>query len=300
MLGWTDDLGPDRTDAPTETAASMNRRTFLKAGLASLAAAPVATASYGLFEAGWLHIDRQSLAVPRLPQAFAGTRVAFLTDLHHGPFTGLDFISDVVRTTLLMRPDVILLGGDYSYRDEKYIAPCFDVLSRLTAPMGVFGVLGNHDYWHGLDATRRGMRDAGITELTNSGVWLHAADGYGSRLRVCGVDDYWAGKQDAAAALGDATAADACVMVSHNPDFAEGLRDRRVGLVLSGHTHGGQLVLPNGGAPFVPSRYGTKYLRGKVEAPATTVYVSRGVGTVAGPMRFGARPEITLVTLARG
>ena len=98
-------------------------------------------------------------------------------------------------------------------------------------------------------------------------------------------------------ALGDATSSDACLLVSHNPDYAENLRDRRVGLILSGHTHGGQAVFPVAGAPFVPSRYGSKYLRGRVEAPATTVYISRGLGTVTGPMRYGSRPELTLVTL---
>ena len=87
------------------------------------------------------------------------------------------------------------------------------------------------------------------------------------------------------------------MVVSHNPDFAEKLRDERVGLVLSGHTHGGQLCVPGFGAPIVPSRYGQKYLHGLVAAPATTVYISRGLGTVTPPMRYNSPPEITLITL---
>ena len=98
------------------------------------------------------------------------------------------------------------------------------------------------------------------------------------------------------AALGDATRDDACLLVSHNPDLAEVLRDPRVGLMLSGHTHGGQVVFPTG-APFVPSRYGQKYLRGLVQAPETLVYVSRGLGTSGVPVRIGSRPEINLITL---
>ncbi|MBM3979863.1 MAG: metallophosphoesterase [Planctomycetes bacterium] len=271
----------------------MNRRAFLKTAAVALVPGAAATASYGLYEAGWVEIVRKELALARLPRAFDGTRVAFLTDIHHGPFTSLDYIRSVVRTTLSLRPDLILLGGDYSLKDGKYIAPCFDVLAGLTAPMGVYGVLGNHDYWHGLAETKDGFRRARIEELTNRGVWFERG---GARFRVCGVDDMWMGKVDMAAALGDATPADTCLVVSHNPDVAEKLRDVRVGLMVSGHTHGGQVVLP-GGAPFVPSNYGSKYLHGVCQAPATTVYVSRGLGCTSIPIRFGSRPELTLITL---
>ncbi|MBA4063965.1 MAG: metallophosphoesterase [Isosphaera sp.] len=272
----------------------MNRRTFLRATCAAALPAPAVAAGYGLFEAGWVRVDRQTLPLPRLPAALAGTRVVFLTDLHHGPFTPLDYVVSVVRTALDLRPDLVLLGGDYSHRDGKYVRPCFEVLSALRAPLGVYGVLGNHDYWHGLRETVEGMRAAGVGELTNSGVWVGTG---GARLRVGGVDDLWAGQVDVAGAVGDATADDACLLVSHNPDVAETLRDRRVGLVLSGHTHGGQVVFPGGRAPFVPSAYGRKYLRGLVEAPATRVYVSRGLGTSGLPVRFGSRPEINVITL---
>ena len=272
----------------------MNRRTFLKAAFAAAVPAPIAAASYGLFEAGRVRVERHTLPLPYLPQSFDGLRVAFLTDIHHGPFVPLDAVTSVVRTTLALQPDLILLGGDYSYTDAKYIAPCFDVLAGLKAPLGVFGVLGNHDYRHGLAETKAGMAAAKVTELTNTGVWLTRGR---ERVRLGGVDDLWYGQPDVAAALGDATSMDACLLVSHNPDVAETIRDRRVGLVLSGHTHGGQAVIPGIGSPFVPSRYGQKYLRGRVQAPATTVYISRGLGTVGGPMRFNSPPELTLITL---
>ncbi len=234
------------------------------------------------------------LSIPRLPAAFQGTTVAFLTDIHHGPYVSLDYVTAVVRTTALLNPDLIIHGGDYSLREGRYIAPCFEVLAGLSAPLGVYGVLGNHDYWHGLKETRAGMVAAKVEELTNRGLWLRKR---GDRLRLAGVDDLWAGKPDLAAALDDATPTDACVLVSHNPDFAEVLTDRRVGLVLSGHTHGGQIVVPGVGAPWTPSRYGMKYASGLVEAPATRVYVSRGLGLSSVPMRGFCRPEITLLTL---
>jgi predicted MPP superfamily phosphohydrolase len=272
----------------------MDRRGFLKAALAAAVPAPIAAASYGLFEATWVQIERPALRMPRLSRAFDGLRIAFLTDIHHGPYISTDYIASVVRTTLILGPDLILLGGDYSSKEAKYIRPCFETLAGLKAPLGVYGVLGNHDYWHGLAETRQGMKAAGIGELTNRGVWLERG---GSRLRLAGVDDLWEGQPDLAAALGEATPADACLLVSHNPDFAETLHDPRVGLVLSGHTHGGQATVPGFGAPIVPSRYGQKYLKGLVDAPATRVYVSRGLGTVTPPLRYNARPELTLITL---
>jgi predicted MPP superfamily phosphohydrolase len=272
----------------------MNRRSFFRTATVAALPTPVAAASYGMFEAGWLKVERPELVLPRLPHVFDGLRIAFLTDIHHGPYTNIDYVTSVVRTTLALQPDLIVLGGDYSYKEARYIAPCFEALAPLKAPLGVFGVLGNHDYWHGLDQTRAGLQAVGATELTNTGVWLERG---GYRFRLGGVDDLWCGKPDVRPALGDATEADGCLLISHNPDFAERLRDPRVGLVLSGHTHGGQAVAPIAGAPFVPSRYGEKYLRGTVQAPATTVYVSRGLGTVVSPMRFGSRPELTVVKL---
>ena len=271
----------------------MHRRSFLKTALAATIPTTGFAAAYGLFEAGWVRIDRQTIPLAQLPKSFDGLQIAFLTDIHHGPFTSLDYVSAVVRTTLVLRPDLIILGGDYSLKDRKYIRPCLDVHAALTAPFGVYGVLGNHDYWHGVAETRAGLKAAHIEELTNTGVWLRRGT---DRLRLAGVDDLWTGRADVTAALGDATSDDACLLVSHNPDLAEMLRDPRVGLMLSGHTHGGQVVFPTG-APFVPSRYGQKYLHGLVRAPETQVYVSRGLGTSGVPIRLASRPEINLITL---
>lgn len=273
----------------------MDRRSFLRTTLAAaVPATPVAGACYGLYEAGAVVVERPVVPVPRLPAAFDGLRVAFLADLHHGPYVALEHVAAVVRTTLALEPDVVVLGGDYSSAEAKFIGPCFEVLTGLKAPLGVYGVLGNHDYWHGIAESHAGFRASRIMELTNAGVWLERGS---HRFRLAGVDDLWCGQTQPLSALGDARPEDACVFVSHNPDFAEKLRDDRVGLMLSGHTHGGQLNVPGYGAPIVPSRYGQKYLKGLVQAPATTVYVSRGLGTVAAPMRFRSPPELTLLTL---
>ena len=130
--------------------------------------------------------------------------------------------------------------------------------------------------------------------MNNTGIWLERGR---ERLRIYGIGDLWTDRQDLASALGDATDRDAVILLSHNPDFAEEIKDPRVGLVLSGHTHGGQIVLPAIGAPIVPSRYGQKYLYGLVKGPSCQVFVTRGVGTSTPPVRFLCRPEVVLITL---
>jgi predicted MPP superfamily phosphohydrolase len=112
------------------------------------------------------------------------------------------------------------------------------------------------------------------------------------------VDDLWRGYQDLPAALGRATPRDAVILLSHNPDYVETIRDPRVGLILSGHTHGGQVNLPIIGPPILSSVYGQKYAHGLVQGPVTRVFVSRGVGTIAPHVRLFCKPEIVLVTLA--
>lgn len=272
----------------------MKRRDFFRAAVSATASAPVLGICYGFAESVDYHVVRHAIPLPRLPAAFDGTTVAFLTDIHLGPYLSQDTLSAIVRTTRVLNPDLILLGGDYTLRDASYAGPCFEVLAQLQAPLGVFGVLGNHDYAHGLDAIRAGMRQAQIEELRNSGSWLTRR---GERLRVCGVDDLWRGRPNVAAAVEDTRPDDACLLVSHNPDVAETLTDRRVGLMLSGHTHGGQVVIPGYGPPIVPSRYGAKYAYGLVEAPATQVLVSSGIGMSGLPIRANCQPEIVLLTL---
>jgi predicted MPP superfamily phosphohydrolase len=285
----------DPKSTQTPGSKKLSRRRFIKYTLGGLTALGLGGVGYSAIEAGWVRIARETMTVPRLPRAFAGKTLAFLTDIHHGPYTGIEYVKAIVKMANDLQPDVICLGGDYVHRGSEFIAPCIRELASLRAPLGVYAVLGNHDAWHGAPEVRAALKDAGISELTNAGVWLRQS---GDRLRLGGVGDLWTDEVDLPAALGDATLADACLILSHNPDVAEDVRDARVSLMLSGHTHGGQAVFPILGAPFVPSRYGQKYLRGLCQAPATQVFVSRGLGTITPPLRFCCRPEINLLTLA--
>jgi predicted MPP superfamily phosphohydrolase len=282
----------------------MDRRKFLKrSGLAALGSV-VAGGVYPFLEAKWCQVVRRTIALPNLPPPFRGTRVALLADVHHGPFVPLAYVRHVVAMTNALRPDIVALAGDYVHRHHSYIAPGIEELGKLDAVLGRFAVRGNHDNRsydddsHGsenyLPLSQAALADAKIPDLNNTGYWLERG---GARLRICGVGDLWTDHQDLRSALGNAGGDETVLLLSHNPDFVESIRDRRVGLVLSGHTHGGQIIVPGRGAPVVPSRYGQKYLYGLVQGPCCQVFVTRGVGTVTPPVRFLCRPEVVLITL---
>ena len=263
----------------------MNRRAFLKratisaAGVVGLGSAGYA---YGRFEATWLHVVDATIAIPRLPPAFVGVRVALVTDPHHGQFNRPEYIAAAVDVVNARAPDLILLGGDFAHggHGRKYLAAGMRELARLTALFGVFGVPGNHDYYTGIDVVRRTLRPAGITELTNRGAWLERG---GDRLRLGGVDDLICGYPRPDLAIGDASPDDCCLLLSHNPEVTETLTDTRVGLVLAGHMHGGQVVIPGIGYHYLPAQYGDKYVAGLVSGPVATAFVSRGVGVIGIP-----------------
>jgi predicted MPP superfamily phosphohydrolase len=279
----------------------MDRRSFLKrVRNVAIGSFSVGAVVYPFLEAKWCRIVHQTIVLPNLPAPFRGTRIALLADIHHGPFVPLEYIRHVVAMTNALKPDLVLLAGDYVHGHHSYIAPGIEELGKLEATLGRYAVRGNHDNrsYHDCSDFRPhssvALREAGLPELTNRGEWLKRS---GQRLRICGVGDLWTDRQDLDAALGDATERDAVILLSHNPDFAETVRDERVGLVLSGHTHGGQIIIPGLGAPIVPSRYGQKYLYGLVEAPACQVFITRGVGTITLPVRFVCRPEVVILTL---
>jgi len=272
----------------------MDRRKFFKiAGVTALGSV-TAAGIYPFLEAKWCRLARRTIRLPNLPPMFRGMTLALISDVHHGPFVPLTYVRDIVQIANSLEPDLVLLTGDYVSRHPRYIEPGIEALGKLKARIGRFAVLGNHDHWESAPATRQALAEAGISLTDNTGLWI---DRQGHRLRVCGVGDLWTDRQDSQSALGDATTHDAVIMLSHNPDYAETLRDRRVGLMLSGHTHGGQVVIPGFGAPIVPSRYGQKYLRGLVQGPSCQVFVTRGAGTAGPPIRFLCRPEIVQITL---
>ena len=259
---------------------------------------------YTLFEAKWPEVSRVELTLRNLPAAFDGLKVAFLADTHHGPYVPLRYLAEVVEMANALRPDVVILGGDYvqrrrglkRFRRERNeeIIRGVGVLGALRAPEGRFAVLGNHDHRTNPSLVRSTLAANDFTELTNVGTSLQRQ---GARLWIAGVDDVRTGNPRLERALESVGRDDACLLVTHNPDLVESIRDPRVDLVLSGHTHGGQVVFPFYGAPITSSVYGQKYRAGLVQGPTARVYVSRGVGTTGLPVRLCCPPEIVLLTL---
>ncbi len=239
---------------------------------------------------------RSVVELPHLPSAFEGATAAFLTDFHCGPLTPPAYLHRVVDETDRLEPDVIVLGGDYVTRGADHVRPVIRILRRLRAPLGVYGVLGNHDYRDDPEVMRSALKRAGVVDVTNSGCWLTRD---GSRIRIAGVGDLREDKQDLPAALAGVKEGDAVILLSHNPDFAMSLTDRRVGLMLSGHTHGGQIRLPGLGPLMTRSRYGRYLVSGLVSFDTFQLYISRGLGTVGIPLRYQCPPEVALLTLCR-
>lgn len=222
----------------------------------------------------------------------APLRVAWLADLHHGPWIGAGSVEAWVDATLEEAPDLILLGGDLvDQREGGSIDALVSELGRLRAPLGVRAVWGNHDHarFRRIEPFEARLRTAGIEVLVNRGelvredVWL------------AGVDDLTTSVPDLHAALLDRPAGAACLLASHNPDLLPEVPES-VSLTLSGHTHGGQIVLPFIGPPFTSSRYGRRFASGWVRGPALG-YVSRGLGFGYLPIRVNCPAELTILEL---
>jgi len=257
------------------------------------AAAIGGVAGYSYWESGNLEIRTLSVALKGLPAGFKGCRVALLTDLHHSFFISREYIEKAVSLTNSLDPDIILLAGDYINDDAAYIVPVMEELHKLHAPLGVFAVQGNRDIRVNRMLVSRELARNGIRELTNKGCWIERG---GSRIWLCGMDDFTLGHPDAKAALKGASDGATILALTHNPHFADFLEDPRIMLVLSGHTHGGQINLPFLGRPFIPKGCGN-YPAGLAQAPHTKVFVSVGVGSVFPPLRLGCPPEVALLTL---
>jgi predicted MPP superfamily phosphohydrolase len=263
---------------------------------------------YSLIEPLLLETKSITFTSPDLPVAFDGTRVVFVSDIHRGPFLSEKRVRSLVDRINSLKPDLILLGGDYVYRFTSYEDSAFRQLGNLRARLGVYAVLGNHDYGNhpdnGKDVAnaRRAIQTASIKLLENEGVWITPSGGTepGPRIRVGGVRDLKESFPDVESVLYGTGPQDFVLLVSHNPDFVEQLAPGQIDLVLSGHTHGGQVTFFGLWAPLVPSDFGQRFRSGTSSKGSSPIFVSTGVGTIFPPVRFFARPEIVILTLHRG
>lgn len=240
-----------------------------------------------------VELSRHSVSLRGLPDAFAGLRIVQLTDIHHGLFLPLYAVMEAVELANQMKPDVVVLTGDFVTYSRAYIEPVAEILGGIEARLGAFAVLGNHDFRAGADHVARALRRREIDVLRNRHTWLRYR---GQRLAVAGVDDLW-NNADLPRALHGTLARDPVLLLSHNPRIIRTAAPYGVSLIFSGHTHGGQVQLPVVGSIFGRKPERMRFRMGWDRLGPTQIYVSRGIGTVVLPVRYRCPAEIPQFTL---
>ena len=239
-----------------------------------------------------LTVEHHQILLRRLPPELDGLRIVQLSDIHHSPFTSREQIERAVETANSLQPDIVALTGDYVSKERAYAAPCAELLGGLRARHGVYAVLGNHDHWTDAALITDLFRAEGITVLVNQGMRF---ENKGAAFWLAGVDDTMVGLEDLPLAMAGSSDHEFKLLLAHNPIILRRAARAGVDLVLSGHTHGGQVSLRSDrSASGRPRR---RLLKGLARQGETQIYITRGLGTVVLPVRFGCPPEVSLLEL---
>ncbi len=215
--------------------------------------------------------------------------------MHRGPFTSFEFIKKISKNVNYLKPDLIIFGGDYIYASLNYLKDVFLPFNNFNPPLGKWGVLGNHDNYLGTKKVIRVLKESAIELLNNSSIKLIFG---GNILYIFGVDDFRTGYPDLKKAIKFLKEDGIVIGISHNPLFWEkGKLNFSADLLLSGHTHGGQIDLPFLGPIFLLPGHGREYYRGFYNINGNKLYVSRGIGTIHIPLRIFCPPEITFIEI---
>jgi predicted MPP superfamily phosphohydrolase len=262
-----------------------------------LGAGVVAAGAWALLEPARLELRRVDVVLERWPERLDGLRVAVVSDLHTGaPWVDERKLARIVAKLNARRPDLVALVGDYADPTVPLGTPVAPdavaaQLAELRAPLGVFAVLGNHDWYHHGELMPRALREAGIEVLENDAV---AVEREGEVLWIAGLADMRERDADVTIALAMVPEGQALIALTHDPDMFPFLRDRAA-VTLAGHTHGGQVGLPLLRRAAAPTRGG--YTGGEVREGGGYMYVSRGVGTTGLPIRLAAPPQVAILRL---
>lgn len=285
------------TEQPTPP--KYSRRNFLRLATAGLIGGGALSGGLAAWstkiEPTRLTVERVTLPLPNLPPAFEGFTIAQISDLHFAAGAGPDWLATVVARVNALEPDLIAITGDFvSFIAADTAQQLTTILRELAAPAGIFAILGNHDHWTHAPTVRGIVRAAEIHLLDNAHAVLTRDE---TALYLLGVDDIWENKHDLAAALADVPPNAPTILLAHEPDYADtAALTGRIGLQLSGHSHGGQVRLPGKGALVLPY-LGENYDQGLYRVNDMHLYVNRGVGLVAPYVRLNCPPEITLLIL---
>lgn len=255
-----------------------------------------------------LLITRFHFPINGLAPDLEGLRIVQLSDIHHGPWLPIEVVREIVNHTNELQPDVVVLTGDYVVNSPRYIQPVAEALSELRPGIGTVGVLGNHDWWEGVENVRRAFASVEIPLVDNSRRFISnerqmVTECPPEGLCIAGVGDAWEDEVDFDRALAGVPSHVPRIVLAHNPDCAEDLRlvktRHRIDLMLSGHTHGGQVCFPRKRTPVLPGIRNNKYAKGLVNGPVCPVFTSQGIGTAGLPVRIAAPPEIAVFELVR-
>jgi predicted MPP superfamily phosphohydrolase len=258
------------------------------------------SALWALFiEPDRLVVHRQTVQIDNWPKQFSGLRVALIGDVHTGgPFIDHQKLRRIVDLTNQENPDLIVLLGDYMSPDSWHshkVEPevTAGVLKDLRAPLGVYAVLGNHDWWYNGEKVGRALEDVGIHVLENDVAEIKWRD---KSFWLVGFADIWTRRLQIKETIAKVTAGAPIIGLTHNPDLFPRL-PQTVPLLLAAHTHGGQVNIPLIGTPVVPSRFGSKYNAGHIFENNHHLFVTTGIGTSILPVRFRVPPEIVILTI---
>ena len=276
--------------------ARMSRRQLLRRGITAASLTALAGTAYTtLVEPAWIEVTHVTLRLPRLAPAFCGYRVAQVSDIHLGDWMNVGRFRDVIRAVNGQAPDVIAITGDFvTRRAEQQAGDLAIGLRQLRARDRVVAVLGNHDYWSNPRIIRDLLPASGVRELAND-IWtIRRGD---AQLHITGVDDIWEERDRLDLVLDGLPRDGAAVLLAHEPDFAEtSAASGRFDLQISGHSHGGQIKFP-GCPPIHTPAFARHYREGWERGPHHPIYVTRGIGTMGIPMRFGCPPEVTVIEI---
>jgi uncharacterized protein len=252
-----------------------------------------------LVEPNRLVVRRETITIDKWPKELSDLKIAVISDIHVGGW----FIDDtklrlIIEHTNQLQPDLIVILGDFmsgesstSHRVEPEVFGA--VLKDFRARLGVYSVLGNHDWWWDGRRVRRGLEANGIKVLEDEASEVKVGN---SSVWLAGLADLWTRPQRIDQTIAQVSPGQTIIALTHNPDIFPGV-PQRVPLLLAGHTHGGQVRFPIIGTVIEPSRFGQRYVRGHVFENNHHLFVTTGIGTSIIPVRFGVPPEIVLLTV---
>jgi uncharacterized protein len=274
------------------------RRAFLKKSAVGLTVISVPNPLGNISGSEDYEVVYKRVRLPRLPKELRGLRVVMISDIHSGPYMSKADIAPYVTRVNALKPDVILLPGDFVQSRNEEIELVCDLFSGLKARYGVYGSTGNHDYFDDADYISKELEHAGVRMLRNEHEVIEAR---GKELALVGLDDVRQGHpfntlfREAVQGL-DARLPN--IVLCHKPYYLEEAAEYGVGLMVSGHTHGGQVVLARiFGVVITPAALLSGYVEGLYRIDGTQLYVTRGIGMVGIPIRINCPPEISVLTL---